>query len=354
MSLLETYSSGACGAPFEEQRPWRGSLVFEQPRRRLDRMKDSLPVAARALFAVAMMAGGFFAAASVERSAAVKPAPASPRAARAPSPVVKVAQDDDFPLDSDFSVDQASQIWARREIARDAQDPPNSLRFGMQRVQRSIVERVVKAAKNTGSDPALLMSIADKESSFSTKAKASTSSASGLFQFVDSTWLKALRAFGWRYGHEEEASAIHGEESHPEVAPRRRAEILQLRNDPYLSAAMAAEMLKQEGAKLAEQVGRPLTAGETYLIHFLGTNDAARFMAKLDSDPQAPAARLLPRPARANKPIFYERHGRRMRPRSIQDVHEAFEHMMGSRVARYADVESQLPPDASAYADVEK
>jgi hypothetical protein len=353
MSLLETCSSGACGAPFEEPHNWRGSLVFEQPRPTRARMKETMPSAARAFIVAAMLAGGFVVAANVEHSEATKPA--SPRAARKLSPVVKLAQDDDFPLDSDFSVEQAESVWARRQqVALDPRYQQSSLRFGTQRVQRSIVERVVKAAKNTGSDPALLMSIADKESSFAPKAKASTSSASGLFQFVDSTWLKALRAFGWRYGHEEAASAIHGEEAHPEVAPKKRAEILQLRNDPYLSAAMAAEMLKQESAKLAEQIGRPLSAGETYLIHFLGTNDAARFLAKLDSDPQAPAAGLLPRPAKANKPIFYERQGRRIRPRSVQDVHEAFEHMMGSRVARYADVESQLPPDVSAYADIEK
>src|SRR5208283_4023715 len=100
------------------------------------------------------------------------------------------------------------------------------------------------------------------------KAKASTSSASGLFQFVEATWFKALRSFGWRYGHEQEAKAIQGDDNEMRVAPQKRAELLRLRNDPYLSAVLAAEMLKHDGEGIASRLGRPLTQGETYLIHF--------------------------------------------------------------------------------------
>jgi hypothetical protein len=290
-------------------------------------------------------------AAKADRREPPRSSPAA-RVARARSPVVMAAaQPDDFPLDADFSLDQAAKSWARRVLDR---DPPGVMRFGAQRVQSAIVERVVKAAKSTGSDPALLMSIADKESSFSSTAKASTSSASGLFQFVEKTWLKALRSFGWRYGHEEEAKAIGGEDERPVVAPQKRAEILGLRNDPFLSAAMAAEMLKQDGAKIAERLGRALTAGETYLIHFLGPEDAARFMMRLEEEPDASAAQLLPRPAKANKPIFYERQGGKLKDRSLRDVHEAFEHMMGARTSRFQDVEARLPAEAQAYAAVNR
>jgi hypothetical protein len=311
-----------------------------------------LATAARAFSVGALLAAVFVAAAVAPHPEPVKPASPPTRSVRAPSPILSLAQTDDFPLDADFSLEAAGQSWARRLKGKEAEEEAGALRFGAQRVQRSIVERVVQAAVQTGSDPALLMSIADKESSFSAKAKAGTSSASGLFQFVESTWLKAMRTFGWRYGHEEEAKAIRGEDQHPEVTPQKRAEILKLRNDPYLSAALAAEMLKRDGAKIAESLGRPLTAGETYLIHFLGPDDAARFMAKLDAEPQASAARLLPKPARANKPIFYERQGRKMKDRSLREVHEAFEHMMGARVSRYQDVQERLPPEAQAYTEL--
>ena len=83
-----------------------------------------------------------------------------------------------------------------------------------------IVEHVVEAAKIADMDPALLTAIADKELSFAPKAKASTSSASGLFQFVEATWFKALCSFGWRYGHEQEAKAIQGDDNEMRVAPK--------------------------------------------------------------------------------------------------------------------------------------
>lgn len=271
----------------------------------------------------------------------------------APTPLplmVALEQSDDIPLDSDFNVDAAAALY-RRLFGKTQEERPGHMRFGQAQVQSSIVERVVSAARTAGADPALMMSIADKESNFAPRAKASTSSASGLFQFIDTTWLRALRNFGGRYGHEDEAKAISGVEDHPEITPKKRAEALSLRNDPYLAAAMAAEMLKHDSAKIAETLGRPLTAGETYLLHFLGPDDAGRFMSKLDSNPQASAAQLLPRPARANKPIFYERVSRgRMKARSLSEVHEAFEHMMGDRLRRFADVESRLPEEVRAYA----
>jgi hypothetical protein len=256
----------------------------------------------------------------------------------------------DVPLDSDFVTDQAAITWSRRMRAdRDDVDIPGTLRFGPVHIQSAIVEHVVKAAKVADMDPALLMAIADKESSFAPKAKASTSSASGLFQFVETTWFKALRSFGWRHGQEQAAKAIQGEENDVRVAPQKRAELLRLRNDPYLSAVLAAEMLKHDGDRIASRIGRPLTQGETYLIHFLGPDDAERFMKKLEDAPHASAAALLPKPARANKPIFYERQGRRMKDRSLLQVHEAFETMMDKRATRYQDVEQFLPKGVSAY-----
>lgn len=254
---------------------------------------------------------------------------------------------DDFALDGDFSLERAMDSWSRRKEI----DPPGTLRFGSVRVAESIVAHVVQAAKTTDTDPALLMAIADKESSFSPSAKASTSSASGLFQFVEATWFKAVKNFGWRYGQEEAAKAIGGDEGERSVSRDLRAKILKLRNDPYLSAVLAAEMLKKDGAKIAEKLGRALTAGETYLIHFLGPNDAERFMAKMQEEPNASAAELLPKPARANKPIFYETQGRKLKDRSLTEVHEAFEHMMGTRASRYQDVEAKLPAGVMAYAE---
>jgi hypothetical protein len=256
-------------------------------------------------------------------------------------------------LDSDFSLEQAALTWAHRlDKDENVADAPGMMRFGSVKVHQAIVERVVQAANKTEMDPALLMAIADKESNFSATAKARTSSASGLFQFVEKTWFQAVKNFGHLYGREEEAKTLaESGEAKPNVAPQKRAQILNLRNDPYLSAALAAEMLKKDGAKISEKVGRALTAGETYLIHFLGPEDTERFMKAMDEAPQMSAAALLPKPARANKPIFYEQQGGKLKERTVSDVHEAFEAMMGKRTSRYEDVAAKLPAGVTAYAN---
>lgn len=312
----------------------------------------ALAVAAASTCALAAMLfsapeSGFIAKSTLVTRAARDAALARGRSGSA-SPTKLPSQGDGAPLDADFSASDAVRAWSSPSGAS-ASGEPGMLKFGPVRVARAIVEHVVEAAKTTGADPALLMAIADKESSFAPKAKASTSSASGLFQFIDSTWLTAVRMFGWRHGQQEAADAIVAKNGDLRVAPQKRTAILAMRNDPYLSAALAAEMLKHDGDKIAERIGRPLTAGETYLIHFLGPDDAARFMQKVEEAPQTPAAQLLPRPARANKPIFYERKGKKMQPKSVGEVHEAFETMMGQRASRYQGVEQQLPGGALAF-----
>jgi hypothetical protein len=111
-----------------------------------------------------------------------------------------------------------------------------------------------------------------------------------------------------------------------------------LRNDPYLSAVLAAEMLKKDAARIEASVGRPLSEGEIYLAHFLGPSDAERFIAKLIESPAYAAQKLLPKPARANRPIFFRGRGRKAKSLSIADVHRKFEDMMGTRSDRYRNV----------------
>jgi soluble lytic murein transglycosylase-like protein len=50
-------------------------------------------------------------------------------------------------------------------------------------------EAIAQASDKTGVDFAFLLATAKRESSLNPKARAKTSSAKGLFQFLDQTWL---------------------------------------------------------------------------------------------------------------------------------------------------------------------
>ena len=239
-------------------------------------------------------------------------------------------------------------------------DPNDILEFGPMKIRRHIVQTIVRAAQAVQTDPVLLMAVADKESSFITAVQAKTSSATGLYQFIERTWLGVVRDFGARYGLDKEAAAITADANDkPTIAdPAERARVLELRRDPYLSALLAGEMLKRDAARISQRIGRELSLGEVYLAHFLGPNDAEEFLANVVNKPAAAAAALLPGPARANRSIFFAANrwigrGRHRKPASLSvaQVHEKFEAMMSARGTRYQNV--RAVSGVMAYADAE-
>lgn len=272
-----------------------------------------------------------------------------PQARLSPSPV----EDQRVEAEAPVEAESRSLAWlppAAPEPPPSVQaDPDEVLGFGPMKVRRHLVQTVVNAAQMTGIEPALLMSIADKESSFVTEIQARTSSATGLFQFIEKTWLLVVAEFGAKHGLATEAAAITVVDGEPSVAtPAERARILDLRRDSTLSALLAGEMLNRDRTRIAKVIGRDLTAGETYIAHFLGPDDAERFLAKLVSEPGAAAAQLLPKPARANRSIFYARARRKMRSLTLAEVHQKFEEMMSRRTERYRDAAAIATPAVTA------
>lgn len=160
-----------------------------------------------------------------------------------------------------------------------------------------------RAAQATGVDFDLLLQTARRESSLAPRAKAQTSSAAGLFQFVERTWLTLLERYGEKHGVPEAAALKQGA-----VEPEQRAALLELRYDPEISARLAGELTRENAAILQAKLGRPPGPGELYAAHVLGPASAARLVRAAEA--KAPdAAALFPKAAAANKALFYDREG---------------------------------------------
>jgi len=214
-------------------------------------------------------------------------------------------------------------------------DPNEVLTFGAVRVRRHLVETIVRASRVVGADPTLLMAIADKESSFATEVKARTSSATGLYQFIERTWLGVVAEFGAKHGLEREARLVaRGPSGYTVPDQAERARILDLRREPYLSALMAGEMLKRDTLRIEQRLGRHLSAGEIYLLHFLGPGAAQDLINAVESRPGADAAEMFPSPAKANQPIFFQNG----RAKSVAEIRKDFDRMMGQRLDRFRAV----------------
>lgn len=165
-----------------------------------------------------------------------------------------------------------------------------------------------RAGDKNGVDFDYLLQTAIRESSLDPNAKARTSSAVGLFQFLEGTWLDVMKSDGGRLGYQRYADAI---EETPEGGfavhdKALRDEILKLREEPQVAADLAAAFTRRNGDYLSDKFGRMPSPGELYISHFLGAKGAARMFEAGLENPDQIAATIFPRQAEANRAIFFE------------------------------------------------
>ena len=172
-----------------------------------------------------------------------------------------------------------------------------------------VTNAVYAASKNTGVDFSYLLQQAKVESSFRTDAQAGTSSARGLYQFINRTWLDMVDKHGEKYGID--------------TTNATKQDLLALRDDPEIASAMAAEFAGENKSFLESAWGGDVGSTELYMAHFMGAGGAASFLKARDENPLQPAADLFPSAANANKNIFYDR--QTGRAKTIEEVYQNFD-----------------------------
>ncbi|MBF0354893.1 MAG: transglycosylase SLT domain-containing protein [Alphaproteobacteria bacterium] len=202
-------------------------------------------------------------------------------------------------------------------------------------VRPDVVEGLKSASEKTGVSFEFLVAQATRESGLNPSAKASTTSARGLFQFTSQTWLEVYKANGSKYGQGDLAKKIkRNEDGSLEVAdPAIRKAILDQRQNPEMSALMAAEYAKTNEKRLESRLNREVGPSELYLAHFLGPNGAARFLDVQEKAPEKVAAKILPAAARHNHSVFYEGN----KPRSVAAVYSQVRDSIDGTIQRMAE-----------------
>lgn len=201
----------------------------------------------------------------------------------------------------------------------------------------SAIEGAVrKASEVTGVDFGFLMRTAKRESNFNPAAKAPTSSAAGLFQFVEQTWLSVLKKHGVTHGYARYAGLIEqgadGKYHVPGGSEARKA-VMDLRLDPQAAATMAGELAGDHASYLRGRMGREPSGGELYAAHFLGPQGSAKLIEAYQANPAANAASMFPDAAAANRNIFYADG----RPRTVAQVYAKLMQTGGIEAPRPAD-----------------
>jgi hypothetical protein len=143
---------------------------------------------------------------------------------------------------------------------------------------RRMVMAIREAALSVpGMDPAFLMAVASRESTFEWNAR--NGRHQGMFQFNEATWLVAVHRYGARHGRADLADAITLSAGGPRVSnPALRARIVAMRNDVAFAARMTAEMLMGEKETLEAALGRSIRPVDLYMTHYMGTNGAITYL----------------------------------------------------------------------------
>ena len=192
----------------------------------------------------------------------------------------------------------------------------SGLSKNMVHVPKNVINAINDASKSTGVDFSYLVNQAKAESSFNPNARAKTSSATGLYQFIDSTWLDMINKYADQYGIETKGKS--------------RSEILNMRKDPKKASFMAAAFASENEKYLNTHWGGDVGATELYLAHFLGAGGATAFLKARDENPIQYAADLNPRAAMANRNVFYDRQTEKAR--TLEQVYQFFDQKFDNTV----------------------
>ncbi len=222
-------------------------------------------------------------------------------------------------------------------------DGPGKVKATGYVIDQDVLSGIRTASMNTGVDFGYLMAQAAQESSFQPQAKAGTSSATGLYQFLDSTWLSMVYQHGAKHGLGDLARQIQpdGRGGYSVADPAVRREILDLRKDPRVSAVIGAEFALSNKETLEENLGHRVGSTELYLAHFLGAAGASRFLKAIEKNAAAPAAQLLPDAAAANPTVFYDRGTGRAR--TVSEIYGNFSKSIEKKRADFAGLANGAP-----------
>ena len=211
-----------------------------------------------------------------------------------------------------------------------------------------IVDAIREGAQNSGAGFDYLLATAKRESGLDPTAKAGTSSATGLFQFIEQTWLGTMKNAGAKLGLSTYADAITAKSdgTYAVEDPSARQAILDLRRDPKVAATMAGALTQANRDALSGALGREPTGGDLYAAHVLGARGAAALINTAQASPARAAALDMPEAASANRGLFYDKAGR---PRGAAELYALLSTSQsgGRPVASGA---SDIPAAATAYA----
>jgi hypothetical protein len=162
----------------------------------------------------------------------------------------------------------------------------------------AIRAKITEFSAQAGVSPGLVAKIMRIESNFNPNTKASSSSARGLGQFIDETWIEMVLRYGKKYG-------ITGSGTNGEITA---ADAKSQRANIDLQIAMTAEFTKH-GLALHEKFKSANAYSEdasVYAHHNLGLSEASKLLQALRDNPTQRVEKVLQKSSIRNNPSLYK------------------------------------------------
>lgn len=185
---------------------------------------------------------------------------------------------------------------------------------------------ITDVANSQGVDSKTMLTMAAMESGMNPNARASGSTAGGLFQIIDSTWKQVVSQIGNRFGITDQTP----------------------KTDPKANTIVATNLIKTN-LNTIKSVKSDVSPTDAYLAHFLGANGAK---ALLSSNPDAIAADVVPAAARANASLFYKNN----KPLTVKEFYNSISARIASKAKEFGiDVpNSTLAANGTPQTDMSK
>ena len=203
------------------------------------------------------------------------------------------------------------------------------------KISKNVLAGIAQAAHKSGVDFGFLMAQAAQESNFDSKSVAKTSSAQGLFQMINQTWLGLVKNHGAEHGLSAQAAAIKQDDSGQYVVKdaATRQEILDLRKNPKIAAGLGADLVRENQSALQSNLGRKVGPTELYLAHFLGSKAATQFLQQTEANRGQIAADMMPQAAAANPQVFYN--SSTGKPLTLGQIYDRFQSSISDKMALF-------------------
>jgi len=221
-----------------------------------------------------------------------------------------------------------------------------------------VIKSLYRASIRTGVDFELLLLKASLESDMGRFTAAARSSARGVFQYIEPTWLILISRYGDKIGRPDYAQAI-------KIGSRTgipyfkgndkylRSEILALRHDADVSALIKAYQIIEETDVIRHyKGGKKVSTTDHYIAHMMGLNLAKDFYDLMNKNSILAVARLnkpqMREAAMLNKAFFYDK---RRRPLTANLAYVQFQKRVAREVRKIRSIEKYSSKPSCVFAD---